>query len=422
MDNNSANKKMSVVFLSRWLGFPHGMASTQRIRLMARALVGDGVNVTVLSVGPSERPPVVENLESKGIYQGINFEYTSGDTIRSESFFGRRWQAIKGLIKAIFKLIGMRKDGSLDCLYLYDTAHKINIIHFVFVPLANLLGVPAVIELNELPWSFQNTSFLNKHHSPISGVGGVVVISEYLSRWVAQEARKKNRKLPVIKIPILANVAEQEPVKDDSTRDPILVFAGSPHYEETIRFVLDAISIVIKKHPTCKLIITGYNPEDPGSKWLGDEIQQRSMSNSVKLPGYLSRTNLLQKYADSRALLIPLFDDPRSAARFPTKIGEYLASGRPVITTKVGEANYYLTDGENALMCDPNNVYDYAEKIVEALEHTHRSEEIGRRGRLLALQKFHYEIYGGALKNFLASLTGNTDRRCEKQYKRAREN
>jgi len=48
------------------------------------------------------------------------------------------------------------------------------------------------------------------------------------------------------------------------------------------------------------------------------------------MAGFVPRPELLRLYRQSSLLLAPLFDDVRSEARFPTKIAEYLGSGRPV--------------------------------------------------------------------------------------------
>ena len=41
-------------------------------------------------------------------------------------------------------------------------------------------------------------------------------------------------------------------------------------------------------------------------------------------------------------------DNIQAKGGFPTKLGEYLATGNPVVVTKVGEIPNYLIDGVNA--------------------------------------------------------------------------
>jgi len=60
-----------------------------------------------------------------------------------------------------------------------------------------------------------------------------------------------------------------------------------------------------------------------------------------------------------------LFDDERSIARFPTKIGEYLAAARPVVTSSIGEVARYLEDATTAYLAAPGDAPAFGRKIVE---------------------------------------------------------
>jgi glycosyltransferase involved in cell wall biosynthesis len=117
----------------------------------------------------------------------------------------------------------------------------------------------------------------------------------------------------------------------------------------------------------------------------------------VRVPGYVPRNELFALYGEASALLIPLFADVRSTARFPTKIGEYLASARPVVTTAVGEASRYFHDGVNGFVCGPGDAEAYGDKIVEALQDPARAAQIGREGRRLAETAFDYRQYSRTL-------------------------
>ena len=66
------------------------------------------------------------------------------------------------------------------------------------------------------------------------------------------------------------------------------------------------------------------------------------------MPKYLCNAKLL-------ALARP--DSIQAQGGFPTKLGEYLATGRPVVVTKVGEIPDYLEDGVNAFLSDINSGY-----------------------------------------------------------------
>ena len=115
------------------------------------------------------------------------------------------------------------------------------------------------------------------------------------------------------------------------------VFAASPAYRTTVQFILEAMATVWTRHPARRLAITGFDPDEEKGHWLRDLHAAGGRDARVEILGQLPRAELLDLYQDASVLLAPLFEDTRSIARFPTKIGEYLAAGRPVLTNAVGE-------------------------------------------------------------------------------------
>ena len=98
---------------------------------------------------------------------------------------------------------------------------------------------------------------------------------------------------------------------------------------------------------------------------------------------------------------------PRPASRqaqggFPTKLGEYLATGRPVLTTSVGDIARYLQADVNCFMVPPGDVTVMAEAIASVARDYGHAESIGRAGRELANTTFHPRRAAGVLVELVA--------------------
>jgi len=399
-----SRQALHVVVLGSYTRFPHGMATASRVRLVSRALVEAGDEVLVLCLQASERPPCIENTRLRGIHQGVAFEYTTWTTVRHDSFSMRRLIAAWGWAHGAWRLASLRYQGRLDLAYVWPDLVP-SMRQVVGVGLLRLLGVPVVGELNERPWSLSHPRALGRFWSPLTGMSGVVSISGMLSAWARAEARRRHRDVEVIEVPILVDVEEQ-PVREYPVDDPpVVMFAGSPEYDETIKFILESMKQVWQKVPECRLVVTGANRGDPAARWL---FLDEHRDPRVHVVGYVSRTELLELYGDARALLIPLFDDVRSTARFPTKIGEYLASGRPVVTTAVGEIPRYFHDGVDAVICPAGDPAAYADRIVAVLNDPGVAASIGRESRRLAASRFHYALYSETLHRGFASVASRT--------------
>ncbi|MDV7401524.1 glycosyltransferase, partial [Arthrospira platensis SPKY1] len=85
--------------------------------------------------------------------------------------------------------------------------------------------------------------------------------------------------------------------------------------------------------------------------------------------------------------------------------GEYLAAGRPVITTAYGEIlRYDFVDGETALVADSYDEENFARKMQFVADHPEKAGEIGRRGREMGLTHFDFRKVGRQLYDFLGEL------------------
>ena len=360
--------------------------------------------MTVLSTGVSERPPIVENVAARGVYRGVAFEYTTGRTVRADSFIVRRAVELVGWARAISRLTTLKARGDLGCVYLWwHGMSREPSRHFVLAGL-RLLRVPVAIELNERPWQLRDGQRRAEYRqSHLSGVDGVVAISSCLAAWAREEASRLARRVAVLEIPIVVDVAEQE-VTDYPTSTPVLLLAAAPQYRDTICFALDAMQTVWRAFPSARLMVTGIHPTMRAAGWLRDMLARGELDERVQVVGYVPRKELLTLYAAAHALLIPLFDDADSAARFPTKIGEYLAAGRPVVTSAVGEITRYLLDGSTAFVASPDDAALFGAKICEVLSDRSRAAAVGRAGRALAERSFHYALHGAVLARFLTDM------------------
>jgi glycosyltransferase involved in cell wall biosynthesis len=120
--------------------------------------------------------------------------------------------------------------------------------------------------------------------------------------------------------------------------------------------------------------------------------------------GHQPRAVLANLYSNSTALLVPLEDNEQDRSRFPTKIAEYLASRRPVITTAVGDIPRYFTNGRNAFVTSPHDEIAFASRIQLAASDEVLATRVGEAGYRVAQSEFHYATQGRRLATFMNAL------------------
>lgn len=396
-------RAMTVLFISHGSGFPNGFAATQRMRLVARALTEAGVRVKVVLARVSERPPVIMNTQPEGEWRGIAFKYSTGATARSERFAERRWRDLRGIAGAMATIVSGWHAGELDCVYLWMN-YRTWIPFRMLLGLCNSLGLPVVCELNEPPppvWKGAPLSDGAGRHDPlVAHVDGLVAISGGLEDWV--RARKGGRP-EILRLPVLVDTDEVTPSFASATRDDVF-YAAAPRYVDEIAFVLDVVDALRERCPGLRVRFSGWKIADVASSGLQDRLRAHVASGSAIVEGAMPRERLLESYRECAALLLPMKDEPRSFARCPTKLGEYLASGRPVVATRIGELGMLLSDGKNAFLAEPGSVSSFAEAVLTALRDPERACAVGRGGRALAEHVLDYRCHSEALHEFFVAV------------------
>lgn len=391
-------KQLHISVLTGRTPYPNGMAGTQRIHLMARAMAEAGAAVNVW-VGGLDGWTEARNREVTGERDGIPYEYLLGKTQASTLKWRRIFDRLALALAVWRQMARTARSQLLDGLYFYTPCSKPNFERLVVRTQARKNKLPVVIDLCEAPWTLKpSKSLVERLVSPLWGADGVICISRFLEDWARHENSRTGRRVRLLLVPILVDVKEIEPAVGPPAGKTVL-FAGSPAYDESLRYLLAAMEMVWRRHANCHLVITGGATEAT----LGPLAHGRG--GRIRCAGFLPRSALLHEYSASSVLTVPLFDDVRSHARFPTKLGEYLASGRPVVTNRVGEIPRFLEDGVSAYLTPPGDAPAFAEGICRLLDGPASGQAMGRNGRLVAERHFHYANYGTKLCEFFSSIT-----------------
>ncbi len=130
-------------------------------------------------------------------------------------------------------------------------------------------------------------------------------------------------------------------------------------------------------------------------------INSSTVEKQIILKTDLPKNQLWGYYKDATALLIPLNFNQRDKARFPHKIGEYCAVGRPIITCDWGEIPVYFRNNENAIILRNNDAKELRNALELIENNPELREKLGQGTLKLAREHFDYKLYGAGILNFI---------------------
>ena len=132
-----------------------------------------------------------------------------------------------------------------------------------------------------------------------------------------------------------------------------------------------------------------------------------NLDNRVFYKGSVSRDEIPAIIMNAQLLVLPRPDSKQAQGGFPTKLGEYLATGNPVCATTVGEIPDYLVDGESVYFAEPGSVDSFADAMHRALRNPVLAKQVGVNGRKVAEECFNKDIQAKILYDFLLNLQNN---------------
>jgi glycosyltransferase involved in cell wall biosynthesis len=186
---------------------------------------------------------------------------------------------------------------------------------------------------------------------------------------------------------------------------PVLTFAGFVQWD--IELLLETFTHVLEQLPQTLLYICGPRSQRT-QRW---KEEHPDLARSVVEAGVVPADQMRYYLAAADALMLPLPDTLANRGRFPTKLGDYLAMGKPVITNPTGDVATLL-GRTGAGVLAPEDPTGYGAAVVSVLEDPELRSELGRKARKLAEEELDYRLLSrrllGVYESVLAHSAGRS--------------
>jgi glycosyltransferase involved in cell wall biosynthesis len=386
---------MKIIFIYSG-SFPNGLAMTNRLKLYAKGLQEIGNNVQILI--PHATDKYLKNIDIKGEHNGIKYKYFSKKTVRSKSFAFRRFNDFFGYFKLLIYLINLKT--KIDIVLLVDVRNFWRIPIYI---LCKIRKTKVVYELNEHPLVFSTKfKYFFEKHFIFKMFDGFIVISENL-KFLLNNFKKKD--CLILKVPIINEIKKNNldsiVINSIMQKKFILHSGGLIESKEGISTILKSIHLVNNNSDfELNIYFTGHLSNSIDKDFISNTIIKLGLSNHVKFLGYLNDIELYNYQFNSILFLLIKPNNLQNNYCFPTKLGEYMTIGKPIIATNVGEYMNYLTNDFNSLIVANDDPVLIANNIIKVLRDNKLYNNLGINAKYTSNFYFNYKIHARNINSF----------------------
>jgi glycosyltransferase involved in cell wall biosynthesis len=344
-----------------------------------------------------------EDLISKNNLLILSYRSNSKITKESGVFEGVRYRRIGSGLKIdvflLFKLFLIQCRLMYELLHFrfFEKANSNKYILYNYLPLdlenvffnliAKMLGFKLVFDVVE-DYSTYNASsnfmsklklyFVRFFSLFIIHLGDyIIVISDYLlNKYI------KNGAVNIKKITICSDVnlfSCLESVQKDSFN---IGYAGTFSPKDNVGLIIRGFLNFNSVYPNSRLYLIGSGHEKVEFETI------YGLESSIMFTGFVEDNEYYKLLKCSDVLLMCRTNSEFANAGFPFKLGEYLATGNPVICTRVSDIEYYL-DSNSAVLIEPDNETAYVNALISVYNNRDYYKQIGKNGRLVSDKFFN---------------------------------
>lgn len=389
---------MSIVIFGDIFTFPEGDAATNRAHTYAKGFLKNGVNVHVVSFDNNYE------FNKDGEIDKIKFYHPFKPTNRSKYFIIRQYQKIRKYGKTLHLFRQLDREEHIIAINICTNLLTTHIFSWI---LSKITGSKLIIEGNEHPLRHYKNGLIKRMYGQLklfaetSLCDGIFCISHFLIDFYRQKGITENR---LFLVPSTVDPKRFNNVSENPSLKPYIGYFGSLTFKrDNVDGLIKAFAKVVPKHSNYQLILGGFCSDEEREQIL-NLIKLLGIHDKVQMLGYLKREEIINYVYHAKILVMVRSNNLESKASYPSKLSEFLASSKPVISANVGEISLYLTNNENIFLVEPENVEELASKIEYVLSNYEQAQDIGRKGKELTDTIFNYNYQAKRMLKFIYSL------------------
>lgn len=384
--------------------FPRGSASANYLNLFCKGVVLSGRKIEVyllkgFFLGGRKTNDAKRNVTSYGVkYTYLNFvNRPSGKFLKLSGDV----YAFFCLTSLLFLLLSRRKQTTV---FAYNNELYHSILLNCFCRLAGIkvvTFVPEYYDVSEFSGSITKKlrwyGFLINFHYLNRLSSRLIVFSNFIKSKCIEKKYPENK---ILVQPNLTDFDFWKAVKQDLVFT--IGYSGTLYKKDGIEDLLTAISILRKRDLKINAIIVGDVVNEKSIiPFLISFCRNLGIEDAVTFTGLVSLEEVKNLLNKCMILALTRPNIVQTIAGFPTKLGEYFACGKIILSTKVGDAGSYFNDRDEIVFAVAGNPYSIAENLEWIINHKQEVKGIAENGYRKADDLLNYKKIVPSIMQFV---------------------
>ena len=173
---------------------------------------------------------------------------------------------------------------------------------------------------------------------------------------------------------------------------PVVLYAGQIHGGQYVELFIKAASILKARKTNAVFMIVGggYRLEE-----LKSYSESLNLKNRLIFTGYVEHETVPFYIAAADVCVACFQRNNITECKSPLKIAEYLASGKPIVASNVGEVERMV--GDAGILVEPGNEVSLANGIERLLNDSELRDALSLKARTRAETKYNWEDTANSL-------------------------
>ncbi len=380
--------------------FPKGNVSTIRFSSYLRLVAEAGADVHIFIVSPTKMAAVNHSVE--GVHDNMHYKYMTRITWRNNAN-PNIVVKLAYYVCGIFKSMHYLRKYKINCIILY---HQDTFAYLAYWLFCKIFAVAYLTDKSELPYGYYKMSSMRQkfHRWQLKVFDGFIVMTKALEKFYAGV---KAKSATTFFLPMTINQDRYMNVRKCIPEHKYIAVVFGTHnrdglYESLVTY--NHYRKLVGEGEAYRLVLIGDYDKLPVRKELDAYIEENGLADFVDIRGLLPIDEVPQILFNASCLLTT--PNEYVSGGFPTKLGEYMLSGVPIVATAAGEIPMYLEHGVHVLMAKPKDYQTLAEYIYQLQSDPIMAENLAANARDLVSTVFNADTYVESLIEYMGNMIG----------------